>query len=189
MKKNWSGKWASSVQPRKQRKYAYNAPLHIKHKFVSVHLSPVLRERYGKRSVPVRNGDKVKVLRGEKKGFTGSVEKVSLEKIVVYIDGLKTKKVDGTEILKGIKPSNLMIIELNTDDKMRQSKLLRQADNAKDAVKPKPAASEKKKESKEPASAAKKKKIKTAEASKKNGNVAGKNPSAKKSDTDKRVNK
>ncbi|MBN2101428.1 MAG: 50S ribosomal protein L24 [Candidatus Aenigmarchaeota archaeon] len=124
MKKSWSNEWVSSVQPRKQRKYVHNAPLHVKHRLLSVHLAPVLRERYGTRSVTVRKGDKVKVMRGSSKGFSGPVERISLKKMEVFIEGLKAKKVDGTEVLKSLKPSNIMITELNTDDKTRQSKLL-----------------------------------------------------------------
>jgi len=124
MKKSWSNEWISSVQPRKQRKYIHNAPLHIKHKLLSVHLAPVLRERYGTRAIPVRKGDKVKVMRGSSKGFSGPIEKISLKKLEIFIEGLKVKKVDGTEVLKAVKPSNIMITELNTDDKARQSKLL-----------------------------------------------------------------
>lgn len=131
MEKKWSNSWISSRQPRKQRKYVYNAPLHVKHKLVSAHLAPVLRERYGKRAVPLRKGDKVKVLRGESKGFTGSVERISLKKSVIFIEGLKVKKVDGTEVLKSVRSSNIMITELNTDDKRRQAKLLGKDDEKK----------------------------------------------------------
>ncbi len=125
MKKEWSNVWVSSKQPRKQRKYLHNAPLHVKHKLLSVHLAPVLRERYGTRAVSLRKGDKVKVMRGSSKGFNGTVDRISLKKLEVFIEDLKVKKVDGTEVLKSMKPSNLMITELNTDDKKRQAKLLR----------------------------------------------------------------
>ncbi|MCW1309534.1 MAG: 60S ribosomal protein L26, partial [Candidatus Nanoarchaeia archaeon] len=37
--KYWSKKWKSSKKPSKQRKYRYNAPLHIRRKFLSVNLS------------------------------------------------------------------------------------------------------------------------------------------------------
>ena len=73
MKKEWSGNWASSAQPRKQRKYRLNAPLHVRKKFLSVNLVKGLRERYGKRSMVVRKGDKVVVARGGLKGKTGPV--------------------------------------------------------------------------------------------------------------------
>ncbi len=152
MRKEWSNAWASSKQPRKQRKYVHNAPLHVRHKLVSVHLAPALRERYKKRAVPVRKGDRVKVMRGEDKGYNGVVEKVELKKGVVYIENLKVKKVDGTEVPKPVKPSNLMIVELNIDDKKRHAKLLGSEAAAEKAEKKAPAkkqAAKKKEEKKE----------------------------------------
>ncbi|RLJ09647.1 MAG: 50S ribosomal protein L24 [Candidatus Aenigmatarchaeota archaeon] len=125
MRKKWSREWISSVQPRKQRKYRYNAPLHIRHKLVSAHLSKELRERYGKRSLPVRKGDEVKVMKGKFKGVVGTVSRVSLKKLKVYIDEVKVKKSDGTEVMAPIDPSNLMIIKLNLDDKKRLAVLER----------------------------------------------------------------
>jgi large subunit ribosomal protein L24 len=120
MKKTWSNKWVSSKQPRKQRKYRHNAPLHIKHKLVSAHMSPELRRRYNKRSLPVRKGDEVEIMRGSSKGLRGIVERVDLKKCKVYIENIKVKKVDGSEVLKAVEPSNLKIISLTTDDKRRK---------------------------------------------------------------------
>jgi len=127
MKKEWSREWVRSIQPRKQRKYRYNAPLHIRHKLVSAHLSLELRKKYGKRSIPLRKGDEVKIMRGEFKGLKGIIERVDLKKLKVYIDTLKTKKSDGSEVLRAIDPSNLMITSLNLDDKMRLKVLERKA--------------------------------------------------------------
>ena len=125
MRKEWSSKWIRSKQPRKQRKYRYNAPLHIRRKFVSAHLSPELREKFGKRSFPLRKGDEVKVMRGEFKGFKGVVERVNLKDLKIYIEDLKVKKADGSEVLRPVRPSNLMIIKLNLDDKKRLEALER----------------------------------------------------------------
>jgi len=98
MRKKWSREWISSVQPRKQRKYRYNAPLHIRHKLVSAHLSKELRERYGKRSLPVRKGDEVKVMKGKFKGVVGTVSRVSLKKLKVYIDEVDVAQLDAYEL-------------------------------------------------------------------------------------------
>jgi large subunit ribosomal protein L24 len=121
MKKSWSPKWAASTQPRKQRKYRYNAPLHVRHKFLSAHLSKELRERFGKRSVAIRKGDEAAVMKGAFKGFRGNVERVDLSATRVYIDGMKRKKVDGSEVSVPIHPSNVMITKLTLEDKMRQA--------------------------------------------------------------------
>ncbi|RLJ08138.1 MAG: 50S ribosomal protein L24 [Candidatus Aenigmatarchaeota archaeon] len=125
MKKEWSSKWKSSKQPRKQRKYRYRAPLHIRRKFVSANLSPELRKKYGKRSVPIRKGDEVVVKRGDFKGVRGKVERVDLKSCRVWIDSVKVKKADGSEVLRPIDPSNLQIVSLNLDDKKRVEVLAR----------------------------------------------------------------
>jgi len=130
--KTWSKKWVSSSQPRKQRKYRYNAPMHVRQKFVSAHLSEALRNRFGKRSLSLRKGDEVKVMRGYKKGYRGKVDRVDLKKCKVYIEGYNFKKVDGSEMMKSIHPSNLIIVEPKMDDKRRQMIIERSRGSKKD---------------------------------------------------------
>ena len=127
MKKSWSKKWVSSTQPRKQRKYRINAPLGVKRKFVSAHLSKELRERFGKRSIPIRKSDEVMVMRGSHRGYRGNVESVDLRASKIYVDGVKRKKVDGSEISIPLEPSNVMITKLTIEDKRRQAVLERSA--------------------------------------------------------------
>ncbi len=62
MKRKFSKSWKSSKQPRKQRKYAANAPLHLKRKLLSVNLSKDLRKKYGKRNMMIRKEDVVKIM-------------------------------------------------------------------------------------------------------------------------------
>jgi len=119
MKKKFSTHWKSSKQPRKQRKYLANAPLHVRHKFLSANLSKELRKKYNKRNFPLRKDDEVKIMRGEFKGKTGKVEKVNLKKGKVSISGIFRNKKDGTKVGVYIHPSNLQIIELNLNDKKR----------------------------------------------------------------------
>lgn len=123
MKKKFSRSWISSKQPRKQRKYRYNAPLHIRQKLLAAHLSKKLREEYGRRSFPIRKGDKVRIMRGKYKGLQGSVIRVDLKKLKVYVDCAKRKKVSGQEVYVPIDPSNLEIVELNLEDKKRLKRL------------------------------------------------------------------
>ena len=119
MKTKYSSSWKKSKQPRKQRKDRRNAPLHIKQKFVSSHLSKELRKKYKKRSINLRKGDSVKVARGQFKNKSGKVEEVSLKKTSIYISGIETVKRDGTKARYPIHPSNLIITEVNMDDKVR----------------------------------------------------------------------
>lgn len=137
MRNEWSRKWVGSSQPRKQRKYKANAPLHAKRKMAAANLSQELRERYGKRSMVPRKGDEVKVMRGDSRGKTGVVEKVDLTKGRVHIEGVKRKKVDGSEIPVPIVPSNLQITKLTLEDKRRQAVLERSGTPKKKTVKEK----------------------------------------------------
>ena len=111
--------------PSKNRKRHANAPMHKKQKLVSSHLSKTLRDKYKKRSLPIRKGDKVLIMRGKDKGKEGKVEQVILRKSKIYIGGIKITKNDGTEKLRPIDPSNVMIMELDLSDQKRINKIER----------------------------------------------------------------
>ncbi len=123
MKQTWSKSWNASVQPRKQRKYRYNAPLHIKDTFLSAHLSTELKKKYGKRSIPVVKGDKVKIVRGQHKGKEGKIEQVDHKKTLVYVANITITKSDGSKRSVACDPSNIIITTLQLDDKKRLQKL------------------------------------------------------------------
>lgn len=108
-----------SKQPRKQRKARYNAPMHIKRRFMGAHLSPELRETYNRRSLPVRKGDTVKLMRGANRNHTGTVRMVDLKRGKITVEGLTVTKADLTEVAKPIDPSNVMITKLDLSDKER----------------------------------------------------------------------
>ena len=119
MKKDFSAHWKSSKQPRKQRKYLANAPLHIKKKLMSVNLSKELRKKYSKRSLPVKKKDVVKIMKGRFKGKKGKVTKALPKMQKVEIEGIQVKKQDGSKVSIRLEPSNLQIMELNLEDKKR----------------------------------------------------------------------
>lgn len=121
----FSSAWKSSKKPRKQRKYRIGAPLHIRHKFVSSALSKDLRKKYGRRSIGLRKGDKVKITAGKFKKHAGNVDRIDLKKTRVFVSGVELAKRDGTKKLLAMHPSNIMITELNLDDKFRQNQLER----------------------------------------------------------------
>ncbi|MCS7110591.1 MAG: 50S ribosomal protein L24 [Candidatus Caldarchaeum sp.] len=112
-----------SSKPRKQRLRRFNAPRHILGKFLSAHLSPELRNKYGKRSVRLRVGDTVKVLKGSFKGVEGKVKRVDVKKMMVYMENVSRKKTDGSTVDVPVRAPNLMITQLNLDDKLRKQKL------------------------------------------------------------------
>lgn len=121
--KLWSKFWRSSTRRNKQRKYAFNAPMHLKHKMAGAPLSSELRKEYNTRTIPVRKGDTVKVLRGDSKGNTGKVTKVSLARMRVFVEGVDVTRADGTKSLYPVHPSNLMITKLDLSDAKRVEKL------------------------------------------------------------------
>ena len=108
-----------SKQPRKQRKALYNAPAHARGKHLSATLSKDLRADLGKRSLPLRTGDKVRVLRGDFKGHEGEVLDVDYGSYKVTIEEVTLSKPDGTAVILPVDPSNLMIIDANTKDDRR----------------------------------------------------------------------
>ena len=114
-----------SKQPRKQRKARYNAPLHIRHKFMNALLSEELRDKYEKRSFPVRKGDTVKVMRGDDKGKEGKVRSVDLKRERITVEGVVVARSDLSEVPRPIHPSNVMITKLELKDKQRESALMR----------------------------------------------------------------
>ena len=123
MKSQFSNTWKSSIQPRKQRKYRYNAPVNVKRKFLSVNLAKELRAKHGARSVKIRTGDKIKVLRGNHSTKTGVVDRVDLSNLKIFVAGIEILKKDGSKAKVALNPSNLQIIELMLDDKKRKVKL------------------------------------------------------------------
>jgi large subunit ribosomal protein L24 len=112
MKKKFSTHWKGSKQPRKQRKYLANAPLHLRKDFVSVNLSKELRKKEGKRNLPVKKGDKVKIVRGKFKGKQGKVLEVKLKISKIIVENINVTKQDGSKANVKLQPSNLQIIEL-----------------------------------------------------------------------------
>ena len=115
----FSRSWNKSKKPKKQKAYRSNAPIHIKYKLASSHLSKELRKKHNIRSLPLRKGDKVRVMIGTFKGKTGKVERIDTRKQRVFVTGIELLKKDGSKTMYPIKPSNLMIQELDLSDKKR----------------------------------------------------------------------
>nr|AJS11825.1 large subunit ribosomal protein L24 [uncultured archaeon] len=119
MKSTFSTAWQSSSQPRKQRKFSANAPLHLKHKFLSANLSKELRKKYGKRSLPIRKGDEALVMRGSFRKKKAKVSVVDLKRTRLALESIQRAKKDGTKVNVWFHPSALQIQVLALDDKKR----------------------------------------------------------------------
>ncbi len=114
-----------TTKPGKQRKRLYHAPLNERYKRFSAPLSSKLKESHGANSVPVRNGDTVMIMRGDRKGSEGKVTQINRKKYRIFIEGATREKVDGTTTFIPIHPSKVMITRLNLDDKWRKKILER----------------------------------------------------------------
>lgn len=106
-------------KPGKQRKRLYNAPHHRRGSILSAHLSSELRDSHNTRSVPVRAGDTVRILRGDYKGFEGKILRVDRGGYRISVEGINREKADGTSVLVPIHPSKVELVRLNLDDKWR----------------------------------------------------------------------
>lgn len=101
----------------------YRASAFVRSKQICGHLSADLAKKYGTGSVRVTEGDSVKVMRGEYRGVSGKITRVSTAKNGVAIEGIKKEKLKGGNIDIFIHSSNLLVTDLNTEDKWRISKL------------------------------------------------------------------
>ncbi|MDH3352958.1 MAG: 50S ribosomal protein L24 [Nanoarchaeota archaeon] len=119
MKSEFNKSWNSSKQPRKQVKFRANAPNHIKRVFMGSTLDKSLREKYGRRTIEVRKGDEVKIMRGKFKGKQGKVGTSDVQNCRIQIDGVQRSKAGGEKLITWFNPSNVKIIVLNTDDQRR----------------------------------------------------------------------
>jgi|GEM_PF-255299 large subunit ribosomal protein L24 len=120
MKAEFNKSWNSSVQPRKQVKFRANAPNHIKRKFMGSSLDKELREKYGRKTIEVRKGDEVKVMRGKFKGKQGKVGMVDVKNTRLQIDGIqRAGKAGGEKLITWFHPSKVKIIILNVEDNRR----------------------------------------------------------------------
>lgn len=117
--KRFSARWIKSARAGKQRKFRANAPSHIKHRMLGSSLSKELRKKYSRRSFPLRKGDTVRIMTGKFREKSGKVIEVDVKRTRVYIEGMQLTKKDGSKVNVPFQCSNLMITELNIDDKKR----------------------------------------------------------------------
>ncbi|MGI0004627.1 MAG: 50S ribosomal protein L24 [Candidatus Nitrosotenuis sp.] len=101
----------------------YNATLFTKSKLLCSHLSKELQQKYNRNSIRVTEGDTIRVMRGEFKGVTGKITMVSTDKNGISVEGVKKEKLKGGNLDVFIHTSNVLVTDLNTEDKWRQNKL------------------------------------------------------------------
>ena len=115
----------TSIKANKQRKARANAPLHLKKRMVAAHLSSAHMSEYNVRSLPVRKGDTVKLLRGAKdfKTSEAKVASVDLKSCKIIVENVTVPKADGTQKPRPVDPSDVLLTKLDLSDPWRKSKL------------------------------------------------------------------
>ncbi|MEM3385542.1 MAG: 50S ribosomal protein L24 [Nitrososphaeria archaeon] len=112
-----------STKPSKVRKRILNAPWHIKNKMLNARLSDELRSKYGVKTVRVRKGDSVKIVRGEFAGVEGKVTSVDLKTGRITVEGVFRENIRGEQVPVKIHASKIIITSLNLEDKLRKEKI------------------------------------------------------------------
>ena len=115
----------SSTKAKKQRKARAEAPLHKRKRMVAAHLDSALMSEYNVRSIPVRKGDTVKVVRGaaDFKASEAKVASVDLKSCKIIIENVTVPKADGTQKPKPVDPSDVLLTKLDLSDPWRKAKL------------------------------------------------------------------
>ncbi len=106
-------------KPSRQRRLLYESPGHRIRKLLSAPLSEELKASMGRRSYPVRQGDTVKIIRGDFAGVEGKVTRVETRRQRLFVEGVTREKVSGTSTNVSVHSSKVVITRLNLDDKWR----------------------------------------------------------------------
>ncbi|MGP8073272.1 MAG: 50S ribosomal protein L24 [Thermoplasmata archaeon] len=113
----------SPHSPRRQRRAVYNADTFERRLRMTVPLSRELRSRFHRRSVPLRKGDTVRVMKGSFVGREERVAKIDRRGYTVTLDNVTLKS--GEEKLKPlpVRTNHLLIVRLNLADAWRRESL------------------------------------------------------------------
>jgi len=83
-------------------------------------LSKDLSSQYGIRTVSVRKGDTVSVVRGDYAGHEGKVNSIILRSMRIIVEGINQTKLDGTNKPVAVNPSKVKVTKLDLSDKRRK---------------------------------------------------------------------
>jgi large subunit ribosomal protein L24 len=90
--------------------------MHERKNLLKCRLDEFLQEEHGLRSLVIKKGDLVRIMRGQFRDTESKVTSVSYKKGVVYLDNTTITKADGKETAVPIHPSNLMLVKLEMDE-------------------------------------------------------------------------
>ena len=110
----------------------FRASKHRRRKMLSAHLSDDLAERHKVRHIPLRTGDRVRILRGEFAGLEGKVEKVEYSTGRIVVEGMTREKAAGVSSKLPVHSSKVLVTDLNLSDKWRSGLLSEKAKSAEE---------------------------------------------------------
>lgn len=119
------------TKPGTGRKRRFNAPNHVRRKYLSAPLSPSLKAEYGARSMPIRRDDTVTITKGDRKLTEGKVIRVDSQRSKIYIEGVTRNRMDGSMVQIPVRPENVMITRLELVDDKRRAILARRGFGAR----------------------------------------------------------
>ena len=129
----------------KQRQAQTDAPVHVRRKRMRARLITDDPDLQAVRSVTVRVGDTVEVLRGDfgfpnsvktdsrgkrlgqsrgRAGVKSTIASVDTKNGLVYVDGVTKTTADGKEEAVPLHPSNLIVTKLNAADPLRRKRIV-----------------------------------------------------------------
>lgn len=106
----------SSKAPKKQKRRIHKSPLHSRRNMFKCRLDEFLQEEYGMRSMRIKKGDLVRIMRGQFRDTEGKVIAVDYRNIRVHLENATVTRADGKEAQIPMHPSNLMLVKLELDD-------------------------------------------------------------------------
>jgi len=121
----------TTSQPGKQRKMVWNASGPRASRLLSAALSSDLRTRHGIRSLPVRKGDTVRIVRGDFTGIEGKITEIDRARSRLYVEGVTRDKVSGTSTKMSVHASKVLITGLSLDDRRRSKSIEKKKGAAK----------------------------------------------------------
>ncbi|MBT4870623.1 MAG: 50S ribosomal protein L24 [Candidatus Diapherotrites archaeon] len=108
-----------SSKPRVSRREYLQMDMHIRSKTITGHLNKKLQKELGTRSVSLRKGDIVEIVRGNFKGKEGKIINIQRGIGKIHVEKIIRKKSDGTEYEVAIDPSNIIVVGIEKGDKKR----------------------------------------------------------------------
>ena len=109
-----------SSKANKQRKLHFNADSAKRRILMTTRLEKVLAEQYKVKSLPIRQGDIVKVVKGTHKGQTSTVSAVCRRTFCVALESIKRENSKKKTRPVLISPANVVITELKLTQTRRK---------------------------------------------------------------------